>query len=97
MVTKRLGRLRDPWDAQNLRQLPLVEVTWRDAARDGDWKTFEDTRAQTYDGLIECQTVGYLVKVGRQALTLAQTRAENGKLAGDWSIPRRWVVKVVRK
>ena len=90
-------RLRDPKGVTDLRKLQLVEVTWWDAASDGRWKTFEDTRAEARDGLLECQTVGYLVKVGKHALTIAQTRNSNGKIGGDWSIPRRWVVKVVRK
>lgn len=97
MVTKRLGRLRDPGGIKDLRQLPLVEVTWHDAANDVAWKTFQDVRDEGHEGLVECQTVGYLVKIGRRALTLAQTRSETGKLAGNWSIPCRWVVKVVRK
>ena len=90
-------RLRDPRGIQNLKELPLVEVTWWDAASDADWKTFEDVRAQADEGLVECQTVGYLVKVTKRAITVSQTRARNGKLSGDWSIPRRWLTKVVRK
>ena len=96
-MKSRRVRLRDPQGVSNLRELTLVEVTWRDAARDGSWKTLEDLRTEAHDGLMECQTVGYVARISKQALTLAQTRAENGKLAGDWSIPWRWVAKVVRK
>ena len=92
-----MSRLRDPRGVQDLRKLPLVEVTWWDAASDSRWKTFGDARAEAHDGLLENQTVGYLVKVGKHALTLAQTRSQNGKVSGDWSIPRRWIAKVVRK
>ena len=90
-------RLRDPKGIQDLRELSLVEVTWWDAASDSHWKTFEDVRAQGDEGLIECQTVGYLVKVSKKTITLAQTRSKMGKVSCDWSIPRPWIIKVVRK
>ena len=90
-------RLRDPKRAQSAKQLPLVEVTWRDACSDHKWKTFAEAREAPFDGTLECQTVGYLVKVGRRAVVVAQTRNEKGEVASDWAIPRPWTLRVIRK
>lgn len=91
---KRAARLVDPAKVENLLDLPVVEVSWRDAASNAHWEDFRDIRTQPVDGLVECQTVGYLVKLGKHAVILAQTRAGNGRLAGDWSIPRRGVHRI---
>ena len=92
---KRPSRIRDPRRVENLKELPRIEITWHDAASgDGTWLPFDHLRSQNADGLMECQTLGYLVKMGPKAIMLCQTRAENGKLAHDWSIPRKWVKKI---
>ena len=92
---KRKPPLRDPRGVDDLRELKKVEVTWYDAATGGlSWVLFDTLRTSPNDGLMECQTVGYLTKLGKQAITLCQTRAENGKLGNDWSIPRKWIKKI---
>ena len=90
-------RLRDPKHIQSLKQLPLVEVTWHDACSTGGWEHFARVREKPKDGLLECQTVGYLVKVGKRAVIIAQTRNEEGECAGKWCIPRPWALRMVRK
>lgn len=98
MTTRTRGVIRDPGRIKSLKGLPLVEVTWFDAASSTPttWVEYDATRKQRNDGLMECQTTGYLVKLSPRAVIVCMTRAENGKVGADWSIPRVWI-KNIRK
>ena len=92
---RRIRFPRDPGHIRTLKMLPRIEITWSDAASSsGSWTPLDELRQQRSDGLMEGQTIGYLVKMGKTAVMVCQTRAENGKLANDWSIPRKWIKRV---
>ena len=92
----RMGRVKDPHKACSLKELKRVEITWHDAASRSDhvWDEFNALRTQNNDGLVECQTLGYLVRISKRSVTITQTRADNGKLANEWSIPRTSVMRI---
>ena len=78
---------------KNLKDLPLVQVTWRDATSNHGWYTLPEILKDA-TLLTECQTVGYLVRNDRRHVVVAQGRTEHGKLSELWAIPRSLVSKV---
>lgn len=77
----------------DLRKLPLVEVTWKDASGNSRWQTLEEA-AQS--DLIECRTSGRIVSRNAKKLVLCSTINSNGTVNDTTTIPRGWVTKVRR-
>lgn len=75
------------------RELPLVEVEWRDACTFHPWQSLSDARK---DMTLRCWTVGYLVRNSRDRVSLVQSRGEHDKVAEDWTIPRACIVRIRR-
>lgn len=79
--------------AYSMRTLPIVEVTWVDAASTHGWVELR-TDQEKPTGLIVCQTVGYLTSKTRREIRVAQAMDELGKVAESWAIPRSNVRKI---
>lgn len=74
-----------------------MEVTWRDATSIHGWDEVEAWKKDVF--LIECRTVGYLIRRDKKLMAVAQTVTERGKASEVWCVPTPWVtkVKVLRK
>ena len=88
-LDKRLVRAAET----DLKKLPRVEVTWFDAKGDNTWQSFDDARAQK---LGECKSLGWLVKIGKNVVTLAGSINDIGQLSDIVTIPKPWITKTVR-
>lgn len=86
---KKLQKIKD------IRKLPVVKVTWYDAASHHGWSTLPDARGED---LVECQTVGFLVTRTKRRVNVAQGISDGGKLTEDWAIPTANIksIKVLR-
>lgn len=84
---KDLARVRDG------RRLPRVEVTWIDSSSSHGWDTLAGLRQER---LVECRTVGYLVRNSRDRLNVVQSFSEWGKGSETWVIPRANIRRVRR-
>ena len=80
-------------ETKNLVDLPIVEVTWKDATSFHGWYSLESARTDVPD---ECRTVGRLVRCNKRFVSVAQTVNAGGKVCENWVIPRPWVLKIVR-
>lgn len=76
---------------KDTRDLPLVEVTWLDACSCHGWQLASDARK---DKVIECKTVGRLVRKDRNVVAVVQTVHEDGKVSENWVIPRACVKRI---
>ena len=76
---------------KKIRDLPIVEVTWKDATSFHGWDRLEGARKDVPD---ECLTVGRLVRHDRKYVSVAQTVNVTGKVCENWVIPRPWVLKI---
>ena len=74
----------------DLRKLPLAKVTWVDS---GSWSGWREAK-EVPRGLVECQTVGWVVTSNRRVLTVVQSLNEHQQVTEAWSIPRSCVRKV---
>lgn len=65
----------------------ILKVKWHDAAdKDGTWVTQEEAE-QFGEGLIEIETLGYVVKRTKLYLTLAGDKANDGDYSRVCKIP----------
>ena len=77
----------------DLRKLPLVEVTWKDACGNSRWMSYSEAKeCET----LETKTLGRLVHRGARKLVVCGTIADNGTVNDTTTIPRGWVTKVRR-
>lgn len=86
-------RLRDRALAatKDIRALPVVEVTWIDACSVHSWQALEEARK---DKLIECKTVGRLVRNDRRVVAVVQSIGDNARVSENWVIPRSCVKRI---
>ena len=88
---------RAPRISEDLREMPVVEVVWRDACTDnGGWQSYKEVLA---GGAIECRTVGFLAANTKRHIKVSPTIAENGNCGTTWTIPKDWVhsMRVLKK
>lgn len=69
----------------DLRQLPLVEVTWDDTASSGGWANVDAYAKKTKS---ECRSVGYMTQHRSQDVQLAQSISDTGDINDCVTIPR---------
>lgn len=85
-VTKRIVKAKD---------LPIVMVTWEDAACDPDADSFLDD-ARDFGGLQTCDDVGFLVRKTKREVVLAVSRTvSDDTVRCSVTIPARWVKRIV--
>ena len=73
-------------------KFPLVEVVWHDAAGETGWESLYD--AQQAD-IVECTTLGYLIKKDRRRVVIASSlRGDGARVEHTTTIPRTWVVEI---
>ena len=80
-------------ETKDVRDLPIVEVTWKDATSFHGWYSLENARTDVPD---ECRTVGRLVRCNKKFVSVSQTVNTGGKVCENWVIPRPWVLKIAR-
>jgi hypothetical protein len=71
----------------------VVEVEWRDAHSDGGWASRDEYEACTASVV---RSVGYVLKRGREALTLVQSQDQSGEVCDSITIPLGCVRRVRR-
>lgn len=76
---------------KNVLELPIVEVTWRDATSFHGWYSLESARK---DKPAEAKTVGRLVRNDHHYVAVVQTVNDDGKTCENWVIPRPWVLRI---
>lgn len=79
---------------KDLRHLPLVEITWRDAAVGGGWGSLAYYRAN--NGTSQVSTVGYLTKNSKFEIQVVQSISIDGNVADSMSIPKAWICRTRR-
>lgn len=94
----RRGRGRLPSNAwlkaaQNVKQLPWVHVTWRDASTWTGWQPVKDADSHMP---ADCQTIGFLIRYSKKMVSLCHSINEYGKMGDCLTIPREWVQRVKR-
>lgn len=67
----------------------LLRIEWNDATSTGNWALPEDVT----NAPVLVESVGWKIKEDRLTITLAQSRAANGRVADTISIPKVCVVK----
>ena len=79
---------------KSVLDLPLVEITWVDAAISPADEGSLDTPS-AFGGLIECRDIGYLIEKTRKTIKLASsiTEEDNGYRHAN-TIPRGWVRRI---
>lgn len=75
---------------EQVKNFPLVMVTWVDAATDNGWTDTDE--AHDFVPPV-CQTIGYLVADKPDHVVLAQTHGGN-EMGNRWTIPRGMVSSV---
>lgn len=80
---------------KDVRALPLVEVAWVDSGSDARWQHVDQALAPR-SGLIECRTVGRLLKVTAHEIRVAASVNECGQVDLLMAIPQSCVRKVYR-
>jgi hypothetical protein len=71
--------------------LPILEVTWRDAAGEGGWRPAGELTAVDLDTVT---SVGYLIHSNRRRLVLLQSRQASGEQGADTlAIPVSCIVR----
>ena len=85
MSDRRLAKITD------LRELPIVEVLWKDATSFHGWDSLQGARKDTP---AECRVVGRLIRHDRKFVSVAQAVNADGKLCENWVIPRPWVLRI---
>ena len=79
----------------DVRALPLVEVAWVDSGSDSTWQNMDRALAHR-SGLIECLTVGRLLKATTHEVRIVASVSEFGQVDLLMAIPRSCVHKVYR-
>lgn len=76
-------------------KFPLVEVEWRDAKNESDWRSVESiTRKQSHT--IVVRSVGYLLVKNGKEIVLAFGICDEGEVESYIAIPRDWCQKIRR-
>lgn len=80
------------------QDIPLVEITWLDAAinteHEGQLNDKEST--SRFGGLVECRDVGYLIEKTRKEVKLAVSICpEDQTYRHSNTIPRGWVRQII--
>lgn len=81
----------------NLLKLPVVAVTWCDAASGGGWNSVEEYRKSK--GILESVSVGMLIANDKRHIQLVQSISENNTVADSIAIPKNMIkhVRVLAK
>lgn len=71
--------------------LPLVEVTWIDAQFETDAEASLKDGTAHFGSLVQCQSIGYLIRKNKREVVLASARADDDSIRFAFSIPTAWV------
>ena len=74
-------------------KLPRVCVRWYDASSGGGWDSLKAYRERNCPA---CETMGYLLKVTKDSVTIGQTISNSGNLLDSIAIPRGWITSMER-
>lgn len=66
--------------------MKIVRVRWVDSCGYSAWRSLADMIEQAAPD--SCETVGYLIKSGKKALTVAQSLGATGNVDNTITIPR---------
>ena len=80
----------------DLRQCPVVEITWGDAASLSGWSDGPRVKAHS---TIECKTVGYLLTHTAAEIKVLQSINADGGMGEAMAIPSKWLrrIRLLRK
>ena len=75
----------------DLRQCPVVEITWHDATSLAGWHGQDEVTGLP---LTECRTVGYLVLNTPTTIKVVQNINVGGGMGDIMAVPSKWVQRV---
>lgn len=71
----------------------IVRMAWKDACGNADWQSEQEAIATR---LTEAQSVGWVLVVTDELVTLAADRDDDGNVANTTTVPCGWVQSVDR-
>lgn len=74
---------------KDLRNLPIVQINWVDAATDRGWKPLEEHRQS---GVAPTRSVGWLSKNNSKEIQVVQSISEFGTAGDPITIPKSWML-----
>ena len=75
----------------DLRQCPVIEITWHDATSLAGWHGHDEVTKLL---LPECRTVGYLLLNTSVSIKVAQNINDDGGMGDIMTISPKWVTRV---
>lgn len=88
----KLPKIQKDW-LDDLRKLPMVEVTWHDATTIGGWKHWSEL--VKYEPA-EMKTCGRLLPPGSGFIRVVPSIGSNGDMSDIWLIPKGWITGIKR-
>lgn len=70
-----------------------VRIWWNDCFSIDHWQAKEVADFQTRD-LMECQTIGFIIKRARNYITVCHTMNAEGSVCGVIQIPKKMIYKI---